>query len=227
MSISDVQIQDIIEAQIQEDEKRNDDGEDDGEDEEEINEQILLPLIWPLITNNDLLRREYNDLLRREYDLGIKKIELDSREIGLSLKENDIELREDELNENLGKLMRDKRKVLKNMEHVNYMHKRAEDAGMVALKLRQEASDNLQVVNEHLTSMIYHTEEVLNTTTDEVANEDEAACTVCFTNKLRLAPGCGHLCMCRECAAYIHTKDGRKCPICRQSWNSLTKIIIS
>jgi hypothetical protein len=212
-NIIEAEIQVEMQAQVQADKEQENDGENDGE--EEINEKLL----FELLANNELRRRDY--------DLEMKMFELTSRENVLLLMQNEIEVREDKLLENLGKLRKDKRKVSKDMQHANYIRKRAEDAEMVALEIRQEASDNLQIVNEQLRSMIYHTQEVLETTTDEEANEDEASCTVCFTNKLRIAPGCGHLCMCRECAAHIHSKGGRKCPICRQSWNTLTKIIIS
>lgn len=52
---------------------------------------------------------------------------------------------------------------------------------------------------------------------DDVAQVDAEACTVCMTNKKRLALECGHILFCFACADnYVASKGvfGAVCPLC-------------
>jgi site-specific DNA-cytosine methylase len=192
------------------------------DDEEEINQQALFDMRFYAQPVNRQRRFvvTQSELQRRSYDIEIKMFELDSREEVLSKMQEELEEREDELHESQKQLRSDKRKVTKNMLHTNCLQKRAEDTELLIRVTQRE-------VDERLADLTQQAQKVLHTTIDEEAGENEASCTVCFINKLCIAPGCGHLCMCRACAAHIHFKGGRKCPMCRESWNTLTKIIIS
>jgi hypothetical protein len=196
--------------------------EDEDEEDEEINQQALFDMRFhaqPVARRRRVFVTQ-SELQQRSYDVELKMFELESREEVLSQMQEELEGREDELHENQRQLRHDKRKVAKNILHSNCLRKRSEDTEILIRETQQ-------AVDERLAALTQQAQKVLHTTKDEEAGENEGTCTVCFTNKLCIAPSCGHLCMCRACAVHIHFKGGRKCPICRESWNTLIKIIIS
>lgn len=58
---------------------------------------------------------------------------------------------------------------------------------------------------------------------EDISSVPGFECIICFKNKPRIFPNCGHVCLCIQCSKNIVDTTG-KCPICRSSWYNLKKM---
>merc|ERR1719309_516328 len=62
---------------------------------------------------------------------------------------------------------------------------------------------------------------------DQQTDRSGTRCTVCLDKPREvLIQNCGHVCLCSDCSARLRREDN-KCPVCRQSIQSVQSVYIS
>ena len=97
-------------------------------------------------------------------------------------------------------------------------------ATAAALFLFQTAKETNEE-NEHLRAELRRQKKTLDSNDGKV---DSGLCSVCLTEKVEvIIQPCGHVCVCRDCAAVLIENIEKKCPICRRTIQKTQNVYLS